>query len=248
MAPLVQFRNVSKVYENGASQVALQDLSLSIEAGERVAVMGPSGSGKSTLLNLIAGLDAPSDGTVSYDGVDLATLEPAAVARHRLDHVGFIFQFFNLLPNLSVLENVLLPAQLAGSDDHETTARCHEVLERLGLTAQAREYPAKLSGGQRQLAAVARALINRPALLLADEPTGALDTSTGDDVMALLEELGRDGRTMILVTHNPELAARHADRVVSLRDGQIVDEAVLHSARSMTAADLIRIPVEETVA
>ena len=248
MAPLVEFRNVGKVYENGASQVAVQDLSLSIESGERVAVMGPSGSGKSTLLNLIAGLDTPSEGTVSYDGVDLATLEPAALARHRLDHVGFIFQFFNLLPNLTVLENVLLPAQLAGRDDHETAARGQELLERLGLTEQAREYPAKLSGGQRQLAAIARALINQPALLLADEPTGALDTSTGDDVMALLEELGRDGRTMILVTHNPELAARHADRVVSLRDGRIVDETFLESARSRTAADLIRIPVKETVA
>jgi putative ABC transport system ATP-binding protein len=248
MAPLVEFRNVSKVYEDGASQVALQDLTLSVEAGERLAVMGPSGSGKSTLLNLIAGLDAPSDGTVSYDGVDLATLEPAALARHRLDHVGFIFQFFNLLPNLSVGENVLLPAQLAGRDDHDATARCHELIERLGLSEQAREYPAKLSGGQRQLAAIARALINRPALLLADEPTGALDTSTGDDVMGLLEELARGGRTMILVTHNAELAARHADRVVSLRDGQIFDEAVLESARSRTAADLIRIPVTETVA
>jgi putative ABC transport system ATP-binding protein len=248
MAPLVQVKNVSKVYENGAMQVALHDLSLSIEAGERLAVMGPSGSGKSTLLNLIAGLDSPSEGTVNYDGVDLATLEPATVARHRLNQVGFIFQFFNLLPNLSVLENVLLPAQLAGLDDHETATRGQELLERLGLSEQARVYPAKLSGGQRQLAAIARALINRPALLLADEPTGALDTRTGDDVMALLEELGRDGRTVILVTHNPELAARHADRVVSLRDGRIVDEAILESARSRTAADLIRIRVEETVA
>ena len=248
MAPLVEFSNVSKVYENGARQVALRDISLSIEAGERVAVMGPSGSGKSTLLNLVAALDSPSDGTVSYDGVDLTRLEPAAAARHRLDHVGFIYQFFNLLPNLSVLDNVLLPAQLAGREDHETAVKGRELLERLGLIEQAREYPAKLSGGQRQLAAIARALINRPPLLLADEPTGALDTSSGDDVMTLLEELCRDARAMILVTHNPELAARHADRVVSLRDGRIVDEAILESARSRTTADLIRIPVTETVA
>ena len=248
MAPLVELRNVSKVYENGAEQVALQDLSLSVEAGECVAVMGPSGSGKSTLLNLIAGLDSPSSGTVSYDGHDLATLEPAASARHRLDHVGFIFQFFNLLPNLTVAENVLLPAQLAGRDGHESAARCEDLLARLRLTEQARAYPAKLSGGQRQLAAIARALINRPALLLADEPTGALDSHAGDEVMALLDEVGRDGRTLILVTHNPELAARHADRVISLRDGQIVDEAVLESARATSAADLIRIPVRETVA
>ena len=248
MAPLVEFRNVSKVYENGTEQVALRDLSLSVEAGGRIAVMGPSGSGKSTLLNLIAGLDTPSEGAVFYDGHDLATFEPAAVARHRLDHVGFIFQFFNLLPNLTVLENVLLPAQLAGVDDDETATRGHELLQRLGLTEQARVYPAKLSGGQRQLAAIARALINRPALLLADEPTGALDTSAGDNVMGLLEEVGRDGRTTILVTHNPELAARHARRIVSLRDGRIVDETVLESARSRTAADMIRILVEEPVA
>jgi putative ABC transport system ATP-binding protein len=248
MATLVEFRNVSKVYENGAEQVALQDLSLTVEAGACVAVMGPSGSGKSTLLNLIAGLDTPSSGTVSYDGSDLTTLDPAALTRYRLDHVGFIFQFFNLLQNLTVAENVLLPAQLAGRDDRESAASCQELLARLGLTDQARTYPAKLSGGQRQLAAIARALINRPTLLLADEPTGALDSQAGDDVMALLEEVGRDGRTMILVTHNAELAARHADRVVSLRDGRIVDEAVLESARPTTAADLIRIPVKETVA
>jgi putative ABC transport system ATP-binding protein len=248
MAPLVEFRNVTKVYESGASQVALRDLSLRVEAGERLAVMGPSGSGKSTLLNLLAGLDTPTEGTVIYDGVDVATLEPAAMARHRLDHLGFIFQFFNLLPNLSVLENVLLPAQLAGRDEHKTAVRGDELLARLGLTGLAREYPAKLSGGQRQLTAIARALINRPAILLADEPTGALDSRTGDDVMALIEEVGRDGRTTILVTHNPELAARHADRIVSLRDGRIADEAILESARPTTAADLIRIPVRETVA
>ena len=248
MAPLVEFTNVSKVYENGAEQIALQELSLRVDPGECIAVMGPSGSGKSTLLNLIAGLDTPSEGTVAYDGVDLATLDAAALTRHRRDHVGFIFQFFNLLPNLTVLENVLLPAQLAARDDRESAARAAELLARLGLTDQARTYPAKLSGGQRQLAATARALINQPALLLADEPTGALDSQAGDDVMALLDELGRDGRTMILVTHNPELAARHADRVVSLRDGRIVDEAVLEAARATTAADLIRIPVRETVA
>ena len=248
MAPLIEFTNVNKVYENGAKQVALLDLTLSIEAGESVAVMGPSGSGKSTLLNLVAGLDSPSSGTVSYDGGELAKLDPAALARHRLDHLGFIFQFFNLLPNLTVLENVLLPAQLAGRDARETAASGDELLARLGLDEQAGQYPGKLSGGQRQLAAIARALINKPALILADEPTGALDSRAGDDVMALLDELGRDGRTMILVTHNSELAARHADRVVSLRDGRVVDEAVLESGRSRTAADLIRIPVKETVA
>ena len=248
MAPLVEFRNVTKVYENGAKQVALHDLTLSVEAGERVAVMGPSGSGKSTLLNLVAGLDTPSAGTVSYDGRALAKFDAAALARHRLDHLGFIFQFFNLLPNLTVLENVLLPAQLAGRDARETAARGDELLARLGLTEHAAQYPSLLSGGQRQLAAIARALINQPTLLLADEPTGALDSRTGDDVMALLEGLGRNGHTMILVTHNPKLAARYAGRVISLRDGQITDEAVLEPARSTTAADLIRIPVEETVA
>jgi putative ABC transport system ATP-binding protein len=248
MAPLVEFRNVSKVYENGAKQVALQDLTLSVEAGESVAVMGPSGSGKSTLLNLIAGLDTPTKGTVSYDGRELAKLDAAALARHRLDHLGFIFQFFNLLPTLTVRENVLLPAQLAGRDARQTAARGDQLLAKLGLTEQAAQYPSLLSGGQRQLAAIARALINQPTLLLADEPTGALDSRTGDDVMALLEDLGRNGHTMILVTHNPKLAARYARRVISLRDGRIADETILEPARSATAADLIRIPVEETVA
>ena len=248
MRPLVEFSNVGKVYGNGVEQVALHNVSLSIEAGECVAVMGPSGSGKSTLLNLIAGLDTPSSGIVSYEGHDLGQLDAGALTRHRLDHVGFIFQFFNLLQNLTVIENVLLPAQLAGRDARESAARGEALLSRLGLLGQARTYPAKLSAGQRQLAAIARALINEPALLLADEPTGALDSRAGADVMALLEELGRDGRTMVLVTHNPELAARHADRVVSLRDGRIADEAILESARPTTAAQLIRIPVEETVA
>jgi putative ABC transport system ATP-binding protein len=248
MASLLEFRNVSKVYDNGSSQVALRDLSLSVEPGESVAVMGPSGSGKSTLLNLVAGLDRPSEGTVSYDGRDLARLNAAALARHRLDHLGFIFQFFNLLPNLTVLENVLLPAQLAGRDASDTASRGHELLARLGLTEQASQYPGKLSGGQRQLAAIARAVINQPALLLADEPTGALDSRAGDDVMALLEELLQGGHTMILVTHNPKLAARHAKRVINLRDGQIADEAILESPRTATPSELIRIRVEETVA
>ncbi len=248
MSPLVELSNVSKVYDSGAAQVALRDIALAVEAGESVAVMGPSGSGKSTLLNLVAGLDRPTSGTVRYDGLDLGGLTESALARHRRDHLGFIFQFFNLLNNLSVLENVLIPAQLAHVDPRQASARAAELLGRLGLSAQARHYPGKLSGGERQLVAIARALINRPAVLLADEPTGALDSRAGDQVMGLLGELNQGGQTMILVTHDPKLAARHARRVLSLRDGQIVDEAVLEPTHPATAADLVRIRIEEPVA
>jgi len=248
MSPLVEFSDVSKVYNGGAEQIALREITLAVEAGESVAVMGPSGSGKSTLLNLVAGLDRPTTGAVRYDGLDLSGLGESALARHRRDHLGFIFQFFNLLNNLTVRENVLIPAQLGPHDPRAASARAAELLDRLGLGGQARQYPAKLSGGERQLVAIARALINRPTMLLADEPTGALDTRAGDRVMGLLDELNQDGQTMMLVTHDPKLAARHARRVISLRDGQIVDEAVLTPTHPVTAAELVRVRVEEPVA
>jgi len=221
MNDLVRVTDVTKVYQGGITG-ALNGVSLTVERGEFTAIMGPSGSGKSTLLNLVAGLDRPSSGGVSVGGTDLGSLGEAGLARFRRDHIGFVFQFFHLLPNLTALENVLIPAQLRGNG---STARAAELLERLGIEEVADRYPARLSGGQQQRVAIARALVNRPALLLADEPTGALDTRGGEQVMDLLGQLHRDGQTILLVTHDARLAARHATRVISVMDGEVVDDS-----------------------
>jgi putative ABC transport system ATP-binding protein len=197
-------------------------VSLTVERGEFTAIMGPSGSGKSTLLNLVAGLDEPSSGSVAVGGADLGSMGEGALARFRRDHIGFVFQFFHLLPNLTAMENVLVPAQLRGNG---STARARMLLDQLGIEQVVDRYPARLSGGQQQRVAIARALINKPTLLLADEPTGALDTRTGEQVMDLLGRLHRDGQTILLVTHDARLAARHAARVVSVMDGEIVDDS-----------------------
>src|SRR2546423_2620978 len=198
MSELVRLDNVSKVYQGGITG-ALNNMSVSVEKGEFTAIMGPSGSGKSTMLNLVAGLDRPSSGTVAVGGTNLGNLGESALARFRRDHIGFVFQFFYLLPNLTALENVLIPAQLKGND---ANVRGRELMEQLGIPDVADRYPARLSGGQQQRVALARALINNPTLLLADEPTGALDTHTGDQVMELLGQLHGDGQTILLVTHD----------------------------------------------
>jgi putative ABC transport system ATP-binding protein len=218
--PLIEISEVSKTYNGGPP--ALAGLSLAVRAGEALAVVGPSGSGKSTLLNLIAGLDRPSTGSVTVDGVRVDTLGETASARFRRTRIGMVFQFFNLLDDLTVFDNVLLPAQLAGLRAAEARARAATLLEYLGIDRHARGYPGRLSGGERQRVAVARALMNRPALLLADEPTGALDTASGHDVQALLAELNADGQTIVLVTHDPMLAASCTDRTVELVDGRVV--------------------------
>jgi putative ABC transport system ATP-binding protein len=241
---LVQLQKASRIYGDGAARPALDRVSLELPTGQFTAVMGPSGSGKSTLLNLVAGLDRPTSGAVFVDGRDLGRMGEAALARFRRERIGFVFQFFNLLPTLTALENVLVPAQLAGVKAAAAEARASELFERLGLAGAARSYPARLSGGQQQRVAIARALVNRPALLLADEPTGALDTSTGAEVMELLAQLHREGLTVLLVTHDPKLAARHAERVVSLRDGRVVDDARL-SDTGAEPADLLRLRVTE---
>src|SRR4051794_14675054 len=176
MTELVAVSGVSKVYQGGITG-ALKGITLSIEKGDFAAIMGPSGSGKSTLLNLVAGLDSPSSGRVSVGGADLWKLGEAGLARYRRDHIGFVFQFFYLLPNLTAVENVLLPSQLKGA---AATTRGRELMDRLGIADAAHRYPARLSGGQQQRVAIARALINTPTLLLADEPTGALDTQSGE--------------------------------------------------------------------
>ena len=219
MEALVQLSGVTKRYDSGAA--AVDEVSLQIGAGEAVAVMGPSGSGKSTLLNLIAGLDRPTSGTVTVAGRRVDRLSETGVARFRRDRIGMIFQFFNLLDDLTVADNVLLPAQLAGMAKAQARARATELLARLGIERYRQAYPARLSGGERQRVAIARALVNRPPLLLADEPTGALDTATGEDIGQLLQELNSSGQTMVLVTHTPDLAGRYARRTVQIVDGKI---------------------------
>jgi putative ABC transport system ATP-binding protein len=193
------------------------------------------------MLNLVAGLDRPTSGTVAVGGTDLSKLGEAGLARFRRDHIGFVFQFFYLLPNLTALENVLIPAQLKGN---VVPGRAHELLDQLGIREIAYKYPARLSGGQQQRIAIARALINNPTLLLADEPTGALDTHAGEQVMELLGQLHSDGQTILLVTHDAKLATRHAARVLSVLDGKVVDDARLESP-DRAASEVIRVRGEE---
>ena len=217
---LIRLDGVTKTYQAGAPP-ALADLSLDVATGEVAAVMGPSGSGKSTLLNLVAGLDRPTSGTITVAGRRIDSLSESALARFRARHVGIIFQFFNLLDDLTVQDNVLLPAQLAGASRRTARARAGELLERMGIERHRDDYPARLSGGQRQRVAIARALVNSPELLLADEPTGALDTATGLAIGRLLQDLNADGQTLVLVTHDPALAERYAARTVRLLDGRL---------------------------
>lgn len=218
---LIEFRAIVKSYGGSAGQTVLDNVSFGVEQGEFTAVMGPSGSGKSTLLNLVAGLDRPTSGSVVVDGTDLATKDEADLARFRRTRIGFVFQFFHLLNNLNVFDNVLMAAQLAGSPEATGRVRAQQLLNELGVAAKARQYPEKLSGGERQRVAIARALINRPAVLLADEPTGALDTHTGEQVMELLASFNRRGQTILLATHDMGLANRYARRVIHLRDGKL---------------------------
>jgi len=219
-APIIEMRDVSKRY--AGETAALAGISLSVNAGEALAVLGPSGSGKSTLLNLIAGLDRPSEGSVAVAGLRVDELSEAASARYRRERIGMVFQFFNLLDDLTVEENVILPARLAGMSRDKAQARADELLLHLGLDRRhSRAYPGTLSGGERQRVAIARALINRPALLLADEPTGALDSASAAGVTELLSGLNREGQTILLVTHDTALAAACASRTIELVDGRI---------------------------
>jgi putative ABC transport system ATP-binding protein len=220
MNALVQLSDVTKRYEADKSP-AVAHVSVDVGQGESVALMGPSGSGKSTLLNLIAGLDRPTSGTVRVGDVQVGELNETGLARFRRRQVGMIFQFFNLLDDMTVADNVLLPAQLAGVPAARARARLDELLAALRIEKHRNAYPARLSGGERQRVAIARALVNRPPLLLADEPTGALDSATGDEIGELLLDLNSSGQTLILVTHDPALAARYAKRVIRIVDGRI---------------------------
>ena len=223
MDTLVQLDNVTKRYD-GAPQPAVDSVELRIDAGEAVAIMGPSGSGKSTLLNLIAGMDKPTSGAIRVGGERVDRLSEAGVARFRRRQVGMIFQFFNLLDDMTVIDNVLLPAQLAGVRARDARQRAEELISTLRISHRRDAYPARLSGGERQRVAIARALVNRPALLLADEPTGAVDTATGDEIGRLLLDLNARGQTLIVVTHSPDLARRYARRVVHIADGKIASD------------------------
>jgi len=217
--PAIVLHGLTRRYADGSA--GLDGVDLTIDSGESVAIVGPTGSGKSTLLNLIAGLDRPTAGTVTVGGIRVDTLGEAAGARLRRRTVGMIFQFFNLLDDLTVLDNVMLPAQLAGTPAAEARAVASGLLRDLGIARHGSALPGRLSGGERQRVAVARALVNGPAVLLADEPTGALDSAAGQEVADLLRSLHADGQTVVLVTHDRALAAACTARTVELVDGRV---------------------------
>ncbi len=220
--PVIDIRKLGKIYSPGseAEVVALKGVDMRVMPGEFIAIMGPSGSGKSTLMNLIGCLDTPSSGSYFCDGVDVSTLDAEQLARLRLDKIGFVFQGFNLLPRMSAQENVAMPLGYAQVPPQERARRAQEALAAVGLAERAGHRPSELSGGQQQRVAIARALINRPPVLLADEPTGALDSKTGEEILALFKRLRDDKHTVILITHDADVAA-HADRTLVMRDGEL---------------------------
>jgi putative ABC transport system ATP-binding protein len=221
--PIIETAGLTKVFgANGNAVHALRGIDLTVARGEFVALVGPSGSGKSTLMAIIGCLDSPTAGTYAIDGVMVHGLSGAALARIRNEKIGFVFQSYNLLPKASIARNVELPLLYAGVSRKERRRRALELLEQVGIPEKANVLPAQLSGGQRQRTAIARALANTPALLLADEPTGALDSKTGEEVLGLFQQLNRAGNTVVLVTHDPHIASL-ARRKVELRDGLVVD-------------------------
>jgi len=221
---VIRLKNVDKTYQMGTVTVrALDDVSLSIHTGEFWAVMGPSGSGKSTLLNLIGCLDTPTGGSYELSGQDVSNMGDDDLSDVRLRRLGFIFQSFNLLPQLTVLRNIELPLYYQGWSLEESRERARELASRVGLESRLHHRPTELSGGQRQRVAVARALANDPAVILADEPTGNLDTQTGKEIMQMLGDLHEQGKTIVMVTHEPDIAA-YADRQLHMRDGRIASQ------------------------
>ncbi|KUN58463.1 ABC transporter ATP-binding protein [Streptomyces canus] len=236
--PVIELSGVTRHFVDGPA--ALRDVSLTVHAGEAVAILGPSGSGKSTMLNMIAGLDRPDSGTVKVAGVRVDKLNETGAARYRRDNIGMIFQFFNLLDDLTVLDNVVLPAEMTGMARGKARKQATGLLETLGIAQHMRAYPGRLSGGERQRVAVARALMNRPALLLADEPTGALDSASGEEVKGLLRELHADGQTIILVTHDLTLAQTCATRTVGIVDGRIASDTRTDAPAAGARAQMAR--------
>jgi putative ABC transport system ATP-binding protein len=218
---LVELRNVSKIYRLGEEEIrALDDVSLDIEEGEFISIIGPSGSGKSTLMHILGCLDSPTKGTIKLDGVMIEKASSRQLATIRNRKIGFVFQFFNLLPKLSVVQNVELPMIYSGISTKERRRRALEALQMVDLANRAKHRPSQLSGGQQQRAAIARALVNNPRIVFADEPTGNLDSHTGDAILQLFRNLSQEGRTIVLVTHDPEIAAV-TPRRIEIRDGRI---------------------------
>jgi putative ABC transport system ATP-binding protein len=241
MEPVIVTRGLTREYEGGVH--ALRGVDVSVAEGEFVAVTGPSGCGKSTLLNLLGGLDRPTAGEIELGGRRVDGLSEARWAHVRRDEIGFVFQFFNLIGNLSVADNVELPGLLAGLSPRAARERREELLTSLGIAEHADTSPTRLSGGQQQRVAIARALINRPRLLLADEPTGALDSASAREVMAVLREAHDErGQTIVLVTHDARVAAR-ADRVLAMRDGAVAHETRLEQGDTKSVARLMQLEV-----
>ena len=226
---MINVEDLTKTFPMGETEVyALNGTTFTIDQGEMVAIMGPSGSGKSTLMSIIGCLDVPSSGTYSLDGVAIENMDDTQLAEIRGRKIGFVFQQFNLLSRTSALENVMLPLTYAGARGAERYERALKVLERVGLSDRTHHTPSELSGGQQQRVAIARALVNEPAILLADEPTGALDSKTGIEIMDLFQSLhSENGQTVILVTHDPYIA-RHTDRIIKLSDGKILSDEINH--------------------
>ncbi|MDF1501278.1 MAG: ABC transporter ATP-binding protein [Anaerolineales bacterium] len=233
---MIVARDLTKTYSNGTDVCALDRVNIVIEKGEFVSVMGPSGSGKSTLLNLLGTLDMPTSGEIWIDGVDVSALSGNVLADFRRKNIGFIFQLFNLIPILSAWENVMLPLMpYRRSQPFRVQDRARDLLEAVGLGQRLDHLPGQLSGGEKQRVAIARALINEPSMILADEPTGNVDTKVGDEIMQLLEDLRKTrDQTVMVVTHNPRIAA-YADRTYFLRDGAVVDESHLGDERPIRA-------------
>jgi len=218
---IIEIKNIKKEYIMGSQLIAaLKDVSLSINKGEYVALMGPSGSGKSTLMNILGCLDSPTSGTYRLNNTEVAKMTDDELARVRNKEIGFIFQTFNLLPRLTALENVALPMVYDGMNSKDRTQRAEQVMEMVGLKDRMTHKPNELSGGQRQRVAIARALVNNPSIILADEPTGNLDTKTSYEIMAIIEEISSHGNTVIIVTHEEDIA-KHARRILRLRDGLV---------------------------
>lgn len=230
---LIRIEGLSKAYQRGGQQIpVLLDIQLQVQAGDFVALMGPSGSGKSTLLNLIAGIDQPSSGRILFKDVDIATLSEGALADWRAANVGFIFQFYNLMPVLTALENVELPLLLTGLSSRQRRQHAEAALQMVRLQDRMDHYPNELSGGQQQRVAIARALVSDPGLIVADEPTGDLDRVTGQEVLDLLEDLNRNlGKTIVMVTHDPKAAAR-ARRLIHLEKGVLVPDEGLEGSKA----------------
>lgn len=241
---MLQVNNLVKVYQADKIAVtALKGVSFNIRAGSFVSIMGPSGSGKSTLMNVLGCLDKPTEGRYILDGVDVSHMEEKEMAKVRNLKIGFVFQTFNLLPRITCLRNVELPMIYAGINEKERKRKALEALERVGLVNRAAHRPSEISGGERQRVAVARALVNKPTIIMADEPTGNLDTRSGEEVMAIFQELNAEGATIVLVTHEPDIA-RHTRRILYFRDGKLKEDTMV--ADPVKARDILaELPLTE---